>query len=185
VLGLLPSRGGCYIATNAPQPEPMVGSSPRSDRPEMRCVQPDGAVLFCGTHLRVRVAVLQPGIMLASALGEVMDADDELAENAMLAEFDGELERAGSFTLYADLRESKQMSAPSRDRIAKWARCHQARLLPSHLLVSSNLIEMALAIIAMLVGGGLFKIHTSPQAFLALVRKVAPKLSELPRVAGL
>jgi len=102
-----------------------------------------------------------------------------------LAEFDGELERAGSFTLYADLRESKQMSAPSRDRIAKWARRHQTRLLPSHLLVSSNLIEMALAIIAMLVGGGLFKIHTSPQAFLALVRKVAPKLSELPRVAGL
>jgi hypothetical protein len=41
---------------------------------------------------------------------------------------------------------------------------------------------MALAMLAMLVGGGLFKIHTDPQAFLSLVRKAVPKLRALPAV---
>ncbi len=41
---------------------------------------------------------------------------------------------------------------------------------------------MALSIITMLVGGGLFKVHTSPRTFLDLVNQVAPKLTELPRV---
>ena len=43
-------------------------------------------------------------------------------------------------------------------------------------------MEMALSIITMLVGGGLFNIHTRPQAFLDLIKKVAPKLTALPSV---
>ncbi len=84
-------------------------------------------------------------------------------------------------TLFADLRESARMPAGSRDKIAQWTRRHQARLLPSHVLVRSKLLEMALSIITMLVGSGLFKIHTDAQTFLALLKKAAPKLSELPR----
>ncbi len=139
-------------------------------------------MLFCGTNLRVRVAVLKPGVVLASAHGEVIDAEDARVETALLLEFDRELERAGTFTLFADLRQSPRMPAASRERIAQWARLHQARLLPSHVLVRSKLIEMALSIITMLAGGGLFKIHTSPSAFLALVKQAAPQLQELPRV---
>lgn len=148
----------------------------------MRRPQPDGALLLCGKRLRVRIAVLKPGVILASAHGEVVDPEDGHVEDAMLVEFDRELERAGSFALYADLRESRRMPAASREKIAKWTRRHQSRLLPSHVLVRSSLIEMALSIITMLVGSGLFKVHTNPETFLALVRKVAPKLSELPRI---
>jgi hypothetical protein len=154
-------------------------------RDQLRRVQPDGAVLFCGAHLNVRVVVLKPGVLLASARGEVVDAQDESAETALLEEFDRELERAGSLTVFADLRESQRMSAPSREKIAKWTRRHQARLLPSHILVRSKFIEMALSIIAMLVGGGLFEIHTNPQTFLALLKKVSPRLTELPRALDL
>ncbi len=159
----------------------MADPSALQERPQLRRVQPDGAVLFCGTHLRVRVTVLKPGVVLASARGEVVDASDESAETALLAEFDRELERAGSLTLFADLRESQRMPAASRERIAKWTRRHQARLLPSHVLVRSKLIDMALSIITMLVGSGLFKVYTNPQAFLALLKKVAPTLAEIPR----
>jgi hypothetical protein len=98
-----------------------------------------------------------------------------------LVEFDRELERAGSFTMFADVRESPRMPSSSREKIAKWTRRHQARLLPSHVLVRSKLIEMAFAVITMLVGSGLFKVHTNPQTFLALVKKAAPRLTELPR----
>ncbi len=154
----------------------------RHNPTEIRCVQPDGAVLFRGTNLRVRLAVLKPGIVLVSAHGEVADAEDHSVEVALFVELDHELERAGMLTLFADLRESPRMPAASRGKIAQWTRRHQARLLPSHALVQSKVMEMALSVITMLVGGGLFKIHTRPQAFLDLVKKVAPKLTALPSV---
>jgi hypothetical protein len=156
-------------------------ASPR-DRPGIRHVQPDGSVLLCGTNLRIRLGVLKPGHVLVSAHGEVVDSQDVSAEAAMLAELDAELERAGTLMLFADLRMSPRMPAESRERLARWVRRHQARLLPSHMLVRSKLLEMALSIIAMTVGGSLFKIHSDARAFLQLVRRVAPKLSELPRV---
>jgi len=160
----------------------MVDSQSQGNLVQIRRVQPDGAVLFCGNFLRARVALLKPGVVLVSVHGEVIDDDDVHAEAALLAEFDRELERAGTFTMFADLRESPRMPTASRKRIAQWTRRHQARLLPSHLLVRSKPLELALAVITMLVGGGLFKVHTNPRTFLALVKKVAPKLSELPRV---
>jgi len=163
----------------------MVDSPAPRNSAQIRRVQPDGAVLFCGTNLCVRLAVLTPGVMLVSARGEVVDDEDVRAEAALLVEFDRELERAGTFTVFADLRESVRMPAASRERIAQWTRRHQARLLPSHVLVRSKLIEMALSIIMMLVGGGLFKVHTNSQTFLALVKKTAPKLTELPRAPSL
>ena len=149
---------------------------------EIRRVQSDGALLLFGTNLRVRVAVLKAGVVLASAHGQVVDAEDSRVEAELLLEFDRELERAGSLTVFADLRESPHMPAASRKQIAAWTRRHQTRLLPSHVLVRSKLIEMALAMLTMLVGGGLFKIHTDAQDFLALVRKAAPKLSTLPAI---
>lgn len=160
----------------------MVDFPADSNLAQTRRVQPDGALLFCGSNLFVRVEMLKPGVILATARGEVIDDDDVRAEAALLAEFDRELERAGSFTMFADLRESARMPSASRERIAKWTRRHQTRLLPSHVLVRSRLLEMALSIITMLVGSGVFKMHTNPEAFLALVKKAAPKLNALPRV---
>jgi hypothetical protein len=156
--------------------------SPAQPLVQIRRVEPDGSVLFCGNYLRARVAVLKPGVVLVTAHGEVIDDQDVEAEAALLAEFDHELERAGTFTVFADLRESARMPSASRKRIAQWTRRHQARLLPSHVLVRSKPLELALAVITMLVGGGLFRVHTNPQTFLTLVKKLAPKLSELPRV---
>jgi hypothetical protein len=43
---------------------------------------------------------------------------------------------------------------------------HQTRLLLSHVLVRSTLIEIALAMVTMLVGGGLFKNSHQPTGFL-------------------
>lgn len=160
----------------------LVGPTAKPDPAEMRRVQPDGSVLFCGTSLCIRVAILKPGVVLVSARGEVADAQDSRAEAGVLAELDLEFDRAGRLTLFADLRASARIPAVSRENLAKWLRRHQARLLPSHVLVRSKLVEMALSIITMLVGSGVFKIHSDVQTFLGLVKKVAPKLTELPRV---
>ena len=160
----------------------MAERSVQDDRAEIRRVQPDGSLLFCGPNLRVRVTVLKPGFVLATGHGAIAGAEDVSAEAALLAELDRELERAGTLTVFADLRNSPRLPAASREKIVHWARGHQARLLPSHVLVRSKTIEMAMSIIAMLVGGGRLKIHSSPQVFLDLVKQVAPKLTELPKV---
>jgi hypothetical protein len=135
-----------------------------------------------GPHLRVRVEVLKPGVVLASAQGEVAGPHDVSVEKALLAELELELEGAGTLTLFADLRQSPRVPAASRDRLALWARRHHGRLLPSHVLVQSKLLEMAMSLITMLVGNEIFEIHTRPQAFLALVKAVAPNLAKLPSV---
>jgi hypothetical protein len=159
-----------------------MAPSPKHDQAEVRRPQADGSVLFVGPHLRVRVVVLKPGIVLASAQGEVVGPHDVSAETAVLAELELELERAGTLTLFADLRQSPRLPAASRDTLAQWARRHQKRLLPSHVLVQSKLLEMAMSLITMLIGSGVLKIHTRPQAFLAMVKEVAPNLANLPSV---
>ena len=145
-----------------------------------RRVLPDGSVLLRGPYLRVRIAVLKPGVVLCTARGEVGNAADDRIETALLDELDAELARAGSLTLFADLRESPRMPSSSRQKIASWTRRHQARLLPSHVLTHPGLLEKALSMIMMLVGSGVFRIHTAPKPFLELLRRAAPRISELP-----
>jgi len=160
----------------------LTAPSGNHDRAEVRRLQADGSVLFVGPHLRVRVAVLKPGVVLASAHGEVVGPHDVSAETALLAELELELERAGTLTVFADLRQSPRLPAASREKLAQFARRHEGRLLPSHVLVQSKLLEMAMSLITMLVGTGVLEIHASPRAFLALLNKVAPKLTSLPSV---
>lgn len=158
-----------------------MSPSAKHDPADVRRPLPDGAVLFVGPNLRVRVAVLKPGVVLASAHGEVIGSEDSSVEAAVLAELEVELARAGTLTLFADLRQSPRLPAASREKLAQRARRHKGRLL-SHVLVQSKLLEMAMSLITMLVGGDMLETHTRPQAFLALVKKVAPTLTKLPSV---
>jgi hypothetical protein len=148
----------------------------------VRHEEADGSVVLFGTAIRVRVAVLKPGFVLVTADGEALTERDMRVEQDITAELDRELERAGQLTVFADLRESPRMPAKSRAMIAQWMRRHQVRLNTSHVLVHSKVMEMAMSIVAMLVGGGLVKIYSKPDVFLGLLRKVAPKMTELPSV---
>jgi hypothetical protein len=160
----------------------MTGTSLQQSQAAMRCVEAGGASLFFGTCVRFRVETLKPGFVLLTCHGGAVTEEDALAEAAMMAELDRELERAGTLSVFADLRDTSRMAAASRELAAKWMRRHQARINASHVLVRSKIIEMAMSVVAMLVGGGMVKIYSNPDVFLALVRKVAPKMTELPRV---
>lgn len=43
-------------------------------------------------------------------------------------------------------------------------------------------MEMAVSIVTMLIGHRLFEVYTRPAAFLRVLKKVAPHLTELPTV---
>ncbi|MEO7037738.1 MAG: hypothetical protein ABI548_27475 [Polyangiaceae bacterium] len=147
-----------------------------------RQVQADGAVVFVGPRLAFRVAALRAGVVLVTARGSADTPGDTVAELAMHAELDRELERAGSLTVFADVRESSRMPAASRELTAKWLKRHQARVHPCHVLVRSKLMEMAVSILTMLVGGGMLKLHSKPDTFLEAMRKAGVKLAALPTI---
>lgn len=159
---------------------PVVGLDPRQF-PTIRQVQPGGVVLLVGTRIRFRIAVLCPGFVLMTGGGSRSGSpEDAQAELAMLKELDAELKRSGSLTVFADLREMPRMSAQSREVATTWLRDNRANIKASHVLVRSKLVEMAMAIVAMVVGGGILKLYSRPDTFLDLVRTAAPTLVALP-----
>lgn len=160
----------------------LTGPSSKHDPADIRRPLADGSVVLRGPNLRVRIAVLKAGVVLATAHGEVLDDKDSSVEAAVLAEFEKEMDRAGTLTLFADLRQSPRVPAPSREKLAEWAKRHRARILPSHVLVQSKLMEMAVSIVSMLIGQRVIEVYTRPATFLTLLKKVAPKLTELPKV---
>lgn len=147
----------------------------------LRQAQPDGSVLIAGPNLRLRFAVLRPGVVLITARGEVITADDVTVEAAMLRELDAQLELAGRLQVFGDLRESERMPSTSRERLSNWARRHESQALEAHVLLRSKLLEMAMSIVSMLVGRDRVTLHTSLPAFRALVQRAVPELTELPR----
>ena len=161
----------------------MMGSVAQQESTgSLRRVKPDGSVVFVGDNIRFRTAVLKPGVLLLTVDGAATTTEDTRAELAMLAEMDRELARTGKLTVYADLRETGRMTSASREISANWMKRHQARLGPSHVLVRSKLVEMAMAVLSMLVGGGMIKTFSKPETFLESLRKAGVKLSELPNI---
>lgn len=147
----------------------------------IRRVQPDGSVLFTGTDLRLRVALLKPAFMLITVVGAAKSIEDRAVEYAVLRELDLELDRSGMLTIFCDLREMTRLAAESRDAFGSWGKRHQKRINASHVLIRSKLIEMATTLISVLAGGVL-KTYTRPQVFLEAIRAVAPKLTALPEL---
>lgn len=158
----------------------MTAPQEQKPSPQLREVLPDGSVLITGRNIRFRVVVLKPGFILMIAKGGANGGEDSAAELALLRELDLELERSGMLTMFADLRETTRMGGESRDTTVAWMRQRQSRFNASHVLVRSKLMEMAISIVAMLVGGGLIKVYSRPQTFLELLRHTDPKLTKLP-----
>jgi hypothetical protein len=173
-----PERLGC-----APQSS-MAGIDPQHVASN-RHVQADGSVLILGRSIRFRIATLKPGyVLMTCSGGRSNHPDDAQAELAMLHELDLELKRAGALTVFADLRDASRMTAESREVASTWMRENRERLKGSHVLVGSKLLEMAMSIVGMLVGGGILKVYSQPRAFLDIVRGAAPNLVELPSLAA-
>jgi hypothetical protein len=152
----------------------------------IRRIRPDGVVLLVGTTIQFRVAVLNPGVILLTGGGSrSASPEDAQAELAMLKELDSELQRASSLTVFADLREMPRMSAQSRDVATTWMRDNRPKIKASHVLVRSKLVEMAMSIVGMVVGGGILKLYSRPDVFLGLIRASAPQLTALPTLSAL
>jgi hypothetical protein len=123
----------------------------------------------------MRVIPLAPGVLLLTQVGS--------SDAVTLASFDeltDEIRRAGSLTVFADARATKRMSSELRDAAVTWATEHRSRLRTTTVLVGSKLMDMALSVLAMLVGGGLIKIVSELTSFENRIRQHAPNFPGLP-----
>ena len=86
-------------------------------------------------------------------------------------------------TVFADMRDSSTMAAQSREVASDWLRAHKQHIRASHILVRSKLIEMAMSVISMVVGGGLLHVYSRVPEFMQALHGAAPGLLDLPNIA--
>jgi hypothetical protein len=97
-------------------------------------------------------------------------------------ELAAEIRRSGSLSVFADARAMKRMSSEVREKALAWAKEHRAHLRSATVLVESKLMDMALSVLGMLIGGGLLKSVTVLADFEAKVLEHAPHLKRLPEL---
>jgi hypothetical protein len=125
----------------------------------------------------MRITRLKLGVLLVSQVGQ----NDDIVL-ALFDELETELGRAGTLMVFADARVQKRMSPAVRDAAVKWGQKHRAQVGGSVILVSSKLMDMALSILAMLLGGGMMKVVSNEAEFERLIREKAPDFRGLPRL---
>ena len=125
----------------------------------------------------MRIAPLARGVVLLTQVG-----NSDAVTLASFEELTAEMRRAGSLTVFADARWTKRMSPEIRDAAVKWATEHRSSLRTTTVLVGSKLMDMALSVLAMLIGGGLVKAVSEPTEFERRIRVHAPNFAGLPEL---
>jgi hypothetical protein len=140
-----------------------------------RTILADGAIELSSPEARLRITRLKPGVILLTQLGN----DDDVTR-ASFPEFEQEILRGGSLTVFADVRGIRRMSSEVRDFSLSWGRRHRDQIHHATILVGSKIVDMAMSILAMLLGGGLIKVVSDVQTFEELLRKASPEFGSLP-----
>lgn len=142
-----------------------------------RRVNQDGSVDLSAPGARALVIRLAPGVVFLSQAGQ-----NDSVTLALFDELTTEIRRSGSLRVFADARGMKRMTAEVREKSLAWAKEHRAHLGSAMVLVESKLMDMALSVLAMLIGGGLLKSVSVLADFEAKVREHAPHLKRLPEL---
>ncbi|MEO6600921.1 MAG: hypothetical protein ABIQ16_13665, partial [Polyangiaceae bacterium] len=66
-----------------------------------------------------------------------------------------------------------------------WVKQHAPELNVTHLLVRNRIMEMAISVLSMIVGGGSLKPHSSEADFIAVISQAVPGFRQLPKFPDL
>lgn len=139
----------------------------------------DGSIELSAPGALLRLTRLRPGVVLLVQLGN----DDDMTR-AVFTDFEEEIRNAGSLTVFADVRHIRRMSPELRDFSLSWGRRNRSEIRLATILVGSKIVDMAMSILAMLLGGGLIKIVSDARLFEELVRKKVPEFGGLPSLTA-
>ena len=145
-----------------------------------RRVKQAGSVDLSAPGARALVVRLAPGIVFLVQAGQ-----NDTVTLALFDELAAEIRRSGSLSVFADARAMKRMSTEVREQALAWAKEHRSHLRSATVLVESKLMDMALSVLGMLIGGGLLKSVTVLADFEAKLREHVPHLQRLPELEPL
>jgi hypothetical protein len=136
----------------------------------------DGSTCFVASKFVQVFTRLAPRKILISGFGY----NDGAVVRHVIGELEKELGGGNTVTIFVNLLEESGNSASTREAWATWAREHRSAIESTHILFRSRLMEMAISIVAMLVGGGTIKAYSNLREFEQSVQSRVPGLRSLP-----
>lgn len=142
-----------------------------------RTVLPDGATLYTTSSATTRVARPAPGVLLCTSAGRGSADLDEM----IFGELERELAQHPHVQLFADVRGLTRVDPATREKATAWGAKHLNQVA-THVLVTSKLVELALSVISMLVGGSPIHFYSREKTFLEVLGRHAKGITTLPEV---
>lgn len=145
-----------------------------------RSTLPDGTVVLRSERFTLAVKRLAPGKILLTAIGY----EDGGTFDLLQAELEKEIARTGppGVTIYCDLTDETGIAPESRERWGKWSKSHgEGAVAATHILVRSRLVDMAISLIGLFVGGGGMQSYADAAKLEAVIKRDVPGFRGLPR----
>jgi len=145
-----------------------------------RSVLADGSLCFRTSKFTQVVTPLAPGRMLVTGIGY----NDGRCAPLITEEMTRALRRDGKLIAFVNLSAQTGQASEAREWWAEWAKAHRGQLEHTHILVRNRMMDMAISVLGMLVGGGI-KAHSEPASFEAAITAAVPGFRQLPKYADL
>jgi hypothetical protein len=146
-----------------------------------RSVLADGSQCYRISKYTQVVTRLAPDCLLVTGFGYNSGECAPL----VTAELARAIPEAGKLTTFVNLTAQTGQASVAREWWAAWARQHRPRLAATHILVRSRMMDMAISVMAMIIGGGMIQSHTDPAEFAATIGVRVPGFRGLPTFSDL
>ena len=90
------------------------------------------------------------------------------------------LSETDTLTTFVNLSAQTGQASNAREWWADWVKSHRPQLGGTHMFVRSKIMEMAISVLGMIIGGGLIKAHSNEASFVAAITAHVPGFRRLP-----
>lgn len=146
----------------------------------VRSALADGSVCYQTDKFTEVVTWLAPDCVLATAIGY----DDGACSRQVTDELERAIAKGHRLTGFVDMSRQSGQSMASRDVWTAWAKRNRPQLVCAHMLVKSRMMDMAISVFSMLIGGGI-ESYSSVALFEAAIRAKVPGFVHLPTYSDL
>jgi hypothetical protein len=135
----------------------------------------DNSTRYIGAKGSAVLTRLKPGAVLMTAVGW----DDGSLGDRFLEALDEEIAKTGSVVAFVDSRATRGVTSEVRERVGRWTKEHRPQFRACHLLFSSKLVEMTVAVVNLMTGG-FFRTYSDVATFERAIARDVPGFVHLP-----
>jgi len=151
-------------------------STEQAEAVTLRSVLADGSQCFRVPKFTQIVTRLAPGYVLVTGIGYNSGECAPL----ITAELARAIPAGGKVTSFVNLAAQTGQASVAREWWSQWVDQNRAQVATTHMLVQSRMMDMAISVLGMVLGGGMIKAHSDVAAFEALIAAQVPSFRKLP-----